>query len=249
LGTERRTPVYVVCSARARVGKTMVARLLTEFLIADKRPVVAFDLNPDEFALSDFLPRHATVADLGQTRGQIALFDRLIVNDATAKVVDLGTVSYERFFKLMQELSFAQEARRRSIEPVILFMADPDRRSIQAYANLQSRLPDVARVPVLNEAVWRVQQGLLPEGAFPVHRAGGLPMRIPHLPPFLKGIVEKPGFTFTGFLRRPAETETGLHEWIKRAFLEFRELELRLLLEQLKLRLPFSIEGGPTAEE
>jgi hypothetical protein len=239
LGTEGRTPVYVVCSARPRVGKTMVARLLTEFLIANDRPVVAFDLNPEETALAGFLPRHAALANLGDTRGQIALFDRLIVNDATAKVVDLGTVSSERFFKLMHEFSFVQEARRRGIEPVILFLADPDRRSIQAYANLHRRLPEAARVPVLNEGLWRVQQGQLSPGAFPIHRAGAEPVRIPLLPPFLKAIIEKPGFTFTGFLSRPAETETGLHDFIKRAFIEFRELELRLLLEQLKSRLQF----------
>lgn len=236
---ERRTPVYVVCSPRVRVGKTLVARLLIEFLVADKRRVAAFDLSPDEFALAEFLPHYATIANLSDTRGQVALFDRLIVNDATAKVLDLGTVSFERFFKLVQELDFVHEALRRSIEPVILFLADPDRRSIQAYANLRARLPEVALVPVLNEGIWRVQQGQLPPGTFPVHRAGAVPLRVPQLPPFLKAIIDKPGFTFTAFLNRPAETETGLHAWIKRAFLEFRELELRLLLEQLKSNLQF----------
>jgi hypothetical protein len=239
LGKERRTPVYVVCSPRPRVGKTLVARLLTEFLIADKRPVTAFDLNPDESTLADHLPRHTIIANLADTRGQMALFDQLIVNDATAKVADLGTVSFERFFRLMQELSFVQEARRRGIEPVILFIADAHRRSPEAFADLLGRLPNAALVPVFNEGIGRVQHGQLSPEDFPGRRAGTVPVRIPQLPPFLKAIIEKPGFTFTGFLRRQGETETGLHAFIKGAFIEFRELELRLLLEQLKSRLQF----------
>jgi hypothetical protein len=245
---ERRTPVYVVCSPRGRVGKTMVARLLTEFLIADKRRVVAFDLNPDEFTLADYLPRHTAIADLANTRGQMALFDQLIMNDEIAKVVDLGSFSFERFFRLMHELSFASEARHRAIEPVVFFLVDPDRRSIQAYANLHSRFPEMALVPVYNEGIGRVQFAEPSPASFPVRRAGAIPVRIPQLPPFLKAVIEKPGFTFTGFLRRPAETETGLHAWIKRAFIEFRELELRLLLEQLKSGLMLDVRRQTTEE-
>lgn len=236
---ERRTPVYVVCSARPRLGKTLVARLLTEFLIANDRPVMGFDVNPDEFTFAEFLPGHAAIANLADTRGQIALFDNLIVSDAVAKVIDLGTVSFERFFKLMQDLAFGLEAHDRAIEPVIVFLADPDRRSIQGYANLMARFPDLTLVPVLNEGIWRVQQGQISPGAFRPQRAGNVPVRIPHLPPFLRGVVDKPGFSFSAFMRRPAETETHLHTWIKKAFLEFRELELRLLLEQLKSNLQF----------
>jgi hypothetical protein len=236
---ERRTPIYIVCSPRPRVGKTLVSRLLAEFLIADKRPVAAFDINPDEFTLAEHLPRHTATVSLANTRGQMALFDQLIVNDATAKVADLGTVSYEPFFTLMRELSFVQEARRRGIEPVVLFIADPHRRSAQGYAELVRHLPDITVAPVHNEGIVRVQHGQIPDDAFPARRAGGAPVRIAQLPPFLKAIIEKPGFTFTGFMRRSAEADTGLHAWIKGANLEFRELELRLLMEQLKSRLPF----------
>jgi hypothetical protein len=234
---ERRTPVFIICSPRPRVGKTLVARLLTEYLYGDGRSVAAFDINSDDFALADFLPRHTAIANIADTRGQIALFDELVIDDGSAKIVDVGASSFDRFFVLVHELGFIQEAHRRGLLPVVLFMADPDRRSMQAYAHLQGRLRDMVLVPVCNGAIMREQQA---RESFPARQAGGVPVRIPQLQPFLKAIIDKPGFSFIGFLRRPSDVETGLHAWIKRCFLEFRDLEMRLLLEDMKSTLQFA---------
>ena len=116
----KRALICIVVSPRAQVGKTFVARLLTDFLRHDGGRAAAFDLNQEGEALRDYLPTVATAADLGDVRGQMALFDRLIINDGIAKVVDVGHASFERFFTITQEIRFFEEARRRSIEPVIL---------------------------------------------------------------------------------------------------------------------------------
>ena len=42
--TGKTTPLYVVCSPRRCVGKTLISRLLVEFYVVKDRPVVAFDL-------------------------------------------------------------------------------------------------------------------------------------------------------------------------------------------------------------
>src|SRR5580700_3634387 len=101
-----RTPVFIICSRRPRVGKTLAARLLIEFLHGDGRAVAGFDINPDDYALADCLPRHAAVANIANTRGQIALFDKLVVDDGTAKILDVGASSFEGFFSLVHELGF-----------------------------------------------------------------------------------------------------------------------------------------------
>ncbi len=82
--------IFIVCSPRQRVGKTLVARALTEFILANGRSAVAFDLNPNNTALSSFLPRYTALADIDATRGQMALFDELIAEDEVTKVIDLG---------------------------------------------------------------------------------------------------------------------------------------------------------------
>src|SRR5205823_3597935 len=96
-----RAPVIFVCSPRPRVGKTLVARLLVEFFLANHRRALAFDANPNDPALSEYLPAEpATIAD---TPGQMALFDRLIVNDGTPKVVDLAADQFERLVAVLPE--------------------------------------------------------------------------------------------------------------------------------------------------
>ena len=41
----RQTPVYIICSPRPLVGKTLIARLLSEFLLLKDGKVLAFDVN------------------------------------------------------------------------------------------------------------------------------------------------------------------------------------------------------------
>jgi hypothetical protein len=234
---ECRAPVYIVCSPRVRVGKTLVARLLTEFISGNDRSVAAFDVNPDDCSLADCLPSQTTIANIDNTRAQIALFDNLIVDDGTAKIVDVGASSFKQFFALVHELGFVQEAHRRGLQPAVLFMADPDHRSIQAYANLRDRFPDIVLVPVYNGAVMRKQQA---RNHFPASQAGRVPVRISPIQPFLKSIIDRPGFSFQEFLSRRSDGETELHAWIRCCFLEFRHLEMRLLLEEMRPALQFA---------
>ena len=53
----RHTPVYIICSPRPLVGKTLIARLLSEFLLLKNGTVVAFDINLKEPSLLEYLPR------------------------------------------------------------------------------------------------------------------------------------------------------------------------------------------------
>src|SRR6202166_3327339 len=80
-GANRRsTPLYIICSPQRGVGKTLLARLLTEFYLVDARPVAAFDLADEGPQLADFLPGCTTIADIGDAPGQMALFDQIIAD-------------------------------------------------------------------------------------------------------------------------------------------------------------------------
>ena len=95
----RRTPVYIVCSPRPAVGKTLIARALTEFLVLQRGAVTAFDINLREPSLLNYLPGVTETALISDTFGQMALMDRLIVNDDVPKVIDLGFHAFRRFFQ------------------------------------------------------------------------------------------------------------------------------------------------------
>jgi hypothetical protein len=146
-------PIYVVCSPSRRVGKTLVARCLTEYHVADGRSVAAYDLSDGSPQLTDYLPHHAASADIADIRGQMALFDGLIADDEMPKVIDVGHRVFWRFFAVVHRIGFFDEARRRGIEPVILFMIDADPRTERACTLLRCSFPDLPLLPVRNLAV------------------------------------------------------------------------------------------------
>ena len=233
----RRTPIFIVTSSRPRVGKTLIARALTEFFCVQHRPVAAFDVNPDELTLLSYLPACTSPASIRDTRGEMALFDRLVLPDGVPKVVDLGHGLFDRFFSVMQQINFAVEARRRAVVPMVLFVADPDERAQQGYAMLHRRFPDLALVPVLNEAVPQVGRY---RDRFPPAARGGEAVIIPALTPILRSVISRPGYSFIAYSSRTTDTTSELFTWLQRVFVTFRELEVRLLLGELKPRLRYS---------
>ncbi len=227
----RRAPVFIVSSPRARVGCTLIARLLVEFFLLDERPVTGFDVNAVDPALVRFLPDHTQMAAIGDTRSQMALFDRLIVNDGAPKVVDLAHASFAPFFDLMRQIGFIEEARQRGVDPVVLFVTDRHHVSAAAYDMLLTRFPRLVLVPLHNEHV----SAYYDEADFPILRANGVPLRIPRLSPVLNTVINRAGFSFAAFLRRRVAYPTEIHAFTDQAFIAFRELELRLMMEDFRL--------------
>jgi hypothetical protein len=218
------TPVYIICSPRPQVGKTLLARLVSEFLLLKNGNVVAFDINLKEPSLLEYLPRVTETADVIDTYGKMQLMDRLIVNDSVAKVIDLGFHAFDEFFKMIEEIGFIKEATRRGIAPVILFVADVDRTSARGYETLRGQIAARALVTVDNEFVVR---GELPEAM-----GGGRRLAIPALPPFLKTYIDRLTFSFTDYLRHERDSSTELHQWIRRNYIGFRDLDLKLTLQR-----------------
>ena len=221
------TPVFIVTSSRPRVGKTLIARALTEYFCAQRRPVAAFDVNPDEFKLIDHLPAYTAAASLNDTRGEMALFDQLVLEDQVPKVVDLGHQPFDRFFAVMQQIDFAAEVRRRAIAPMVLFVADPDERARQGYAMLTDRFPELALVPVFNENVPQIARA---RANFPQTRLGGEPIGVPALTPVVRSVVDRRHFSFVTYVLNSNDNTSELYQWLGRVFIAFREIEVRLLL-------------------
>jgi len=218
------TPVYIICSPRPLVGKTLIARLLSEFLLLKRGTVATFDINLKEPSLLEYLPDITETAEVDDTIGKMALMDRLIVNDGIAKVIDLGFHAFDEFFKMSEEIGFMKEAARRGVSPVILFVADTDRASARGYAMLQQQIPATAMVTIDNEYVLR--------GELPSAFANGRILRIAALPVFLKTYIDRLTFSFTDYLRSEKDSSTELHQWIRKNYFSFRELELNLILQR-----------------
>jgi hypothetical protein len=218
------TPVYIICSPRPLVGKTLIARLLSEFLLLKDGTLTAFDINLKEPSLLEYLPRITETADVDNTFGKMQLMDRVIINDGVAKVIDLGFHAFDEFFRMSEEIGFIKEAARRGVAPIILFVADTDRVSARGHDTLLELIPPSALVTVDNEYVVR--------GELPVAFSHGRLLRIAALPAFLKTYIDRLTFSFTDYLRNEKDSSTELHQWIRRNYLSFRELELNLILQR-----------------
>ena len=227
------TQLYIVASRHPRVGKTLLARLLIEFLRISGRPLVGYDLDPREPALAGYFPNLVWPVDIADTRGQMALFDRILSDHWRTTVIDLGQGLFDQFFNVMTEIGFEDEARQKLIQPVVLFITDPAPFTAQTYAELRGRLEQTIFVPVHNEAAAFMVIGQ----DFPPSSPKFATIRIPRLSPIVRGLIDRPGFSFSAYMSQQPGGPIEVHSWISRVFAEFRELELRLLIGQLESSL------------
>jgi hypothetical protein len=231
----QQTPLYIVASPHPRVGKTLLARLLLEFFHSEKRPLLGYDLNPREPTFAGYFPRWVFTVDIADTRGQMELFDRLIADKPVSTVIDLGYGAFEQFFSVLGEIGFANEARRRGIETVVLFVSDRAPATVRAYGTLRRKLANVAFIPVHNESV----SVTIDKDDFPPSRPEFRIISIPRLSPIVKGVVDRPSFSFASYLVKPSTGPTEIHDWVATIFNAFRDLELRLMMGRVT-----SVLGG-----
>ncbi len=140
----------------------------------------------------------------------------------------------------MAEISFEHEAQQHLIQPVVLFITDSAPFTAQTYAELRGRLEHTVFVPVHNEAA----SFMLIAQDFPPSSPKYQTIRIPRLSAIVRGVIDRPGFSFAGYMANQPGGPTEVHSWIGGIFAEFRELELQLLVGQLESSLRSSDKGG-----
>jgi hypothetical protein len=129
----------------------------------------------------------------------------------------------------MVEIGFEDEARQKSIRPVVLFITDSAPFTAATYAELRGRLQQTVFVPVHNEAAsfMVIAQDFAPSS--PKFKT----IRIPRLSPLVRGVIDRPGFSFGAYMSQQPGGPTEVHDWMGQIF-EFRELELQLLIGELE---------------
>ena len=66
-------------------------------------------------------------------------------------------------------------------------------------------------------------------------------VRLPMLAPALRRMIETPPYSFAAVEHAgmPADAQAELRRWLRRIYLEFRELDLRLLIADLESSIRF----------
>jgi hypothetical protein len=222
------TPVYIICSPRPQVGKTLLARMLSELLLLKDGRVISFDINLSKPSLMDYLPNITTTAQIDDTHGKMQLMDRVILDDGIAKVIDLGLQAFDEFFQMSDEIGFIEEAAQNHVAPIVLYLADTDRASARSHRMLEQQIPRSDLIVVENE--------FLLHGRLPEDLRTGPVLRISELSVFLKSYIDRRSFSFTGYLRTEKDRSTELNQWTWRNYLSFCELELSVLSQRRSRR-------------
>lgn len=229
------TNVFIVCSPRPHTGKTLVARLLAEYCYSEQRSPSCFDLDPINPTLSGYLPSDTTRSSLTDTRGQVALFDKLVADDERPKIIDLSPLALEKFFTVAYDIGFAQGARDRGVSTVVMYIADEVPITLTTYNILREKLPAMTFVPVHNDGIAR---GAALRRLFPANPGGPTTLQIPQLSSAARQIIDQKGFSLVQFVKSPPirvgrKLREEIETFARRLFRQLREAELALLINQL----------------
>ncbi len=230
---KRRANVFIVCSPCARVGVSTTARLLTDYHIFTNSQVVGFDTDPHEPHYAPLFPEVVRVLDVADIRGQIVLFDGLLAQDNSPKIVDVWHRSFPRFFETVQDIGFIEEAFQQGIDPILLYHADASKTSLEGALLLHELWPQLTMMLVHNEGASPLEPDQLE--VFHHYPAQGKFVVSP-LPGPVARVLADPSLSLTDFLRAPPPemsivVRAALKSWIAPIFTQFQSFELRQQLE------------------
>lgn len=210
--------IHIVGSGESRNGKTLLARLMADFvLLADGDPVL-FDADAPHGRLADWYPGRAEIIDLKTTAGQIALFDRMLEAPGRDYIVDLPARDLMRFFTVVQQTGFVEEAQVRGLGSDLLFLLDRPDVTLEALRTIRASLDGLRIVPVFNEAARinaRLEGGETAAGVL----AEMAELRLPRLDRDVMRIIEQRSFSFRRFLEAGEPEMRALPRTALRGFL------------------------------
>ena len=243
---------YIVASLHGRTGKTLLARLIADQAMhAGEHPEI-FDTDAAERTLAACFPARAMTIDLDRVTDQMKLFDTLTAPAAVPRVVDVTHRAFRKFFKLMQEIGYAAEARARGIEPVIVYIVDREAESYEQGRILRDHFKDCHFIVVENALIGKPDKQTQQNDHYRALAAHDLNLYMPILDPMFAGVIGDPKLSLSEFMHdAPVERPTGelslahlslearasIRAWLKEMFGEIRRLG-----EVIKLRADLSFK-------
>jgi hypothetical protein len=225
--------VYICCSPDRRVGVSSTARLLTDYRLLKGERVAGFDTDPHEPSYGVHFPGLVKEVNTADIRDQISLFDNLLAEDGAPKIVDVWSRIYDRFFDVVREIGFLEEARERGVTPVLFYHANATETALNGARELNRSWPDVRLVIVHNV-------GAAPMGAkareILAHYPGKGKLVISELHAPVAKALEDPSLSLAEFMHAPPPSmsivvRAALKAWLVPIITQLNSFELRLAME------------------
>ena len=145
--------VYITASDQHRNGKTLLARLLADYLLLDGRDPFMIDTDAPDGPLRSFFPGRTALADFEKMQGRMKLFDTILASPGRDYVVDLPARHTDDFFKAAAELHAFEEMKRLGFRVIVFYIVDRTAASLRTAKTIQ-KFPNIDLfVPVENQHV------------------------------------------------------------------------------------------------
>lgn len=221
--------IYIISSDRHRNGKTLLARVLVDYLLLDGHDPFVIDANVPEGHLRSVFPGRTALVDFDQVQGQMTMFDTILGSLGRDYVIDIPAPQSEHFFASLKELNFAEEATRVGFQLVVLFIVDKDFASLNAAEDVRAAIAPNLLIPVRNAYV----------GSVLGSAQNGLMIDMPILDREVMSIVEDRRFSLRAFVlgdesRLSPPASKKLKIFLLAVLSAFGDIEPALSLSRLK---------------
>ena len=152
--------LFIVCSDHPHNGKTLLARVLVDYLLAEEHDPFCFDLAFPEGGLRAYFPGRTALVDFASPQGREKVFGTLLARAGRDYVIDVPAQHLAEFCEAAAAISLSEKAQGRGFRIVVLYIVGPEEKSLRTAMAVDDILQPDILVPVAN----RLFGSALPEG-------------------------------------------------------------------------------------
>lgn len=145
--------IYLVCSDRDGNGKTMLARILVDFLLTSERDPFCFDLSSPAGKLRSYFPGRTVLLDFSKPTGRDKLLSTLMQRPGRDYVIDVPAAQLAEFCEAAEAAGLTTTANAKGSAFAVLYIVDNDEESLQTAVTLEKILNPDLFVPVANRFI------------------------------------------------------------------------------------------------
>ncbi len=221
--------IFIICSDRHRNGKTLLARVLVDYLLLEGKDPFVIDAGFPEGPLRASFPGRTALVDFSQVQGQMKLFDTIMGSPGRDYVIDLPAPQTEKFFEAFRQLDFYNEAAKAGFQLVVLFIVDKDLASLKAADGVHQLVNPAMFIPVRNAFV----------GSALAHHENALTIDMPILDREVMNLIEVKRFSLRNFIlgeeaNMPAQFSRKLKIFLLEMMTALRDIEPAMSMAKLR---------------
>ena len=127
---EEKSHIYIVCSDQTRNGKTLFARLLSDFLLVSGGSPFIMDLDAPIGNICEYYPERSEVYDISTVAGQMEVFDWILGTPGRDYVIDVPARFLEKFFTVMDDIDFIGGAFEQGFDLNVFYLVEGTGKSL-----------------------------------------------------------------------------------------------------------------------